>query len=109
MSGANRSIRSRAKGGSVQLADCLASLFSLELLAPSPELYLLSPWVSEVRFLDNRYGQLRSVLADISTRLLGLSEILALLAERGTVVRLLCRYDQPQTQEFLRRLPPQVE
>jgi len=50
----NRSIKSKARAGSLQLTDCLSSLFALELMYPSPEIYLISPWISNVTLISNR-------------------------------------------------------
>jgi hypothetical protein len=80
----SRIIKSRARGSSVHLPACRGSLFALELLKPSRELYLLSPRVSKVPLLDNRVGQFR-VLAG------HLGDILRLLAARGTQVRIVYR------------------
>src|SRR5687768_16906248 len=98
----DRAIRSRARGSSVQLADCLASVLTLELLAPGPELYLISPWISDVPLLSNRFGQLRALLPDMARGEIGLSRVLTALSERGVHVRILCRPDHPQTEDFLR-------
>lgn len=105
----NRSIKSRAKGSSLQLTDCLSSLLALELLSPGPELYLISPWISEIRLLDDRFSQYRGVLSDSNREVLPLGTIFAILAERGTQVRIICRPNHPQTEGFLRKLPPEVE
>lgn len=88
----NRTIKSRARGSSVQLLDCLKSLFVLELLQPSEELYLISPWLSKVPLIDNRFGQFRAIAGDYDKAELNLADILILLAHRGTKVRILYRH-----------------
>jgi hypothetical protein len=87
----NRTVKSRARGSSVQLIDCLKSLFVLELLQPSEELYLISPWLSKVPLIDNRFGQFRAISGDYDKAELNLADTLILLAQRGTKVHILYR------------------
>lgn len=105
----NRSIKSKARGSSVQLLDCLSSLFLLELLSPSPELYLISPWLSKVVLIHNRFGQFRAIASELNKSELHLADILTLLAKKGTQVRILCRPHNHQTEEVLELLPASVE
>ena len=85
----NRIIKSRARGSSIQLIDCLSSLLTLELFSPGEELYLISPWLSNVPLIDNRHGQFRAIAGEYNKPTLYLVDILRLLAERGTAVRVL--------------------
>jgi len=85
----NRIIKSRARGSSVQLIDCLSSLLTLELFSPGKELYLISPWLSNVALIDNRHGQFRAIAGEYNKPILYLVDVLRLLAERGTEVRVL--------------------
>lgn len=105
----NRRITSKARDGSVQLADCLSSLFALELMHPSPEIYLLSPWISDMPLINNRFGQFRAIMGDMGGTDLRLATILITLAERGVKVRIICRPNHSQTDEFLNLLPEQIE
>ena len=100
----NRRITSKARGSSVQLSDCLSSLFTLEMFAPSPELYLISPWLSKVPLLDNRFGRFRAITTEMHKRELHLGDILTLLAEKGSRIYIMCRPEHPQTEEFLHAL-----
>ena len=105
---ANRIIKTRAKGSSAHLAACLESLLALELLAPGPDLYLISPWISDVPLLSNRHGQWRPILSDEGMDTISLSDTLRMLSEKGSRVRVLCRPDQPYTDDFLRKLSPDI-
>jgi phosphatidylserine/phosphatidylglycerophosphate/cardiolipin synthase-like enzyme len=101
----NRIIKSRARGSSVQLVSCLGSLFALELLKPSKELYLISPWLSKVPLIDNRFGQFRALASELDKSELHLGDILMLLAGRGTRVRILYRTPANEmTRQFLKSL-----
>ncbi|GCE23219.1 phospholipase D-like domain-containing protein DpdK [Dictyobacter kobayashii] len=104
----NRRITSHARGGSVQLTNCLHSLFALELLSPSPEIYLISPWISNVPLMNNRFGQFRILVGDTEEGELRLATVLSILADRGSKVRIIYR-PHPQTEEFLSVLPSTIE
>lgn len=104
----NRIIKAKSRNSTVQLLDCLSSLFALELLSPSHTLYLISPWLSNVPLLHNSFGQFRSVAPESDRGDLSLAALLGTLAERGTKVRIICRHSS-FTQEFLARLPTTIE
>lgn len=105
----NRVIKSRARSNSVELAECLNSLLSLELLSPSKELYLISPWVSDIPIVSNQLGQLRAVLPEAEKRGIRLAEVLSILSTRGTDVRIICLPNGGEyTEFFLGRLAPGV-
>jgi hypothetical protein len=93
----------------MQLEDCLSSLFALELMAPGPVLYLVSPWLSDVILVTNRFGQFRAVMTQFGQLEIGLASLLSVLSERGTLVRILSRPGNQLTEDFLRKLPPTVE
>lgn len=105
----NRQIFSRARSSSVQLGELLGSLFAIELIAPSQQLYLTSPWISNMAILNNRHGQLRALMPEMAKDWLGLADVLNELAERGAHVRVACREDQRETRRFLEGLAPAVE
>lgn len=104
----NRRITSSARGGSVQLTNCLHSLFALELMSPSPEVYLISPWISNVPLINNRFGQFRVIIGDSEEDELRLVTILSILADRGSKVHIIYR-PHSQTEEFLNLLPSTIE
>src|SRR5438067_5896428 len=97
----NRSIKSKARAGSLQLVDCLSSLFALELMRPSSEIYLISPWISNVTLISNRFGQFRAVVGDSGDGDLRLAALLKTLAERGARIRVIYRSGHQLTEEFL--------
>ncbi len=105
----NRTINSVARSGGVELAECLRSVFALELMVPSPELYLISPWISDMPLLSNRFGQMRAVLGEAGPDQLGLAAVLITLAERGVQIRIICKPGQVSTDDFLRKLPSVIE
>lgn len=105
----NRIIKSIARKSSIQLTDCLSSLFALELMSPSHIVYLFSPWISDVLLLGNSFGQFRAAIPEFSEDDVSLAGLLNVLTERGTQVRLLCRPDQPHTEDFLRKLSSAIK
>jgi hypothetical protein len=100
----NRIIRSDSRVSSILLTGCLKSLFVQELLSPSEELYLSSPWLSQVVLIDNRFGQFRAITRELDKSELNLVDILWLLAEKGTHIRIECLPQHPTTEECLRYL-----
>jgi len=105
----NRIIKSIARKSSIQLTDCLSSLLALELLSPSRIIYLFSPWISDVLLLSNRFGQFRPLVPELAENDVRLAPLLNILVERGSQIRLLCRPDQPYTEDFLRKLSADIE
>ena len=105
---ANRMIKTRARGGAVQLLDCLASLFTLQLLAPSGRFYLISPRLGDMVLLESHFGQFRALMPQIGQTELRLSDALRALAARGTQLRVLASGGEQQTESFLARLGPEI-
>jgi hypothetical protein len=93
----------------VQLTEVLRSLIALELMAPSETISLISPWISDMPLVDNRFGQFRAIMPEMGKTQLGLVDVLITLAERGCQVRVMYRPHVPQTEGFLRRLPPFIK
>ncbi|MEU2661925.1 phospholipase D-like domain-containing protein DpdK [Micromonospora sp. NPDC007220] len=81
----------------------LATILTAELVAPSDQLWLVSPWISDVPAIDNTSGSYDSVFVDPSNRLYTLSEILSLLTASGARVTVVVRPD-PHNVTFLDRL-----
>ncbi len=50
-----RNIHKRANTGHV--TDLLQSIFLAELLSPSEEIWIMSPWISDISVIDNRDNQ----------------------------------------------------
>ncbi len=105
----DRVIKSRARNGAAQLADCLATLLALELARPGGRLYLISPRLGDMLLLDSRFGQFRALMPEMSRTELRLGETLNILAARGADVRVLYRAGSPQSEAFLSHLAPGVK
>lgn len=100
--GLQRTVRTRPRNG-LAIVDVLGGVFASELCSPSPELWLVSGWASDVTVLDNSSRQFDGLLGQDAGSSLTLSEVLRALAERGTVVHVALR-DVEHNRGFMRRL-----
>jgi hypothetical protein len=105
----SRIIQARIRSSAVQTADMIASLFALELLHPSKQLFLGAPLLRNSPILPNGLRQFSSLLLETEAGSLSLAASLALLAERGTSVCLMLGGARPSSEEFLTLLPPPIE
>ncbi|WP_404385237.1 hypothetical protein LL946_04615 [Knoellia locipacati] len=85
------------------IVDVLAGVIASELCSPSPELWLVSGWVSDVTVLDNSSRQFDGLMGQDAGSSLTLSEVLQILATKGTEVHVALR-DVEHNRDFLRRL-----
>jgi hypothetical protein len=106
---ANRVIQSAARTSSMQLEEVLASLFALELLFPSKELFIFSPWLSNIEILNNRQGQFRALFPESDGIKIQLSSILNKLSDAGQAIFIMTRPDHHWTEEFLLKLNPSIK
>lgn len=86
-----RRITTAGRGQTRILNDLMQNLLVTELLVPSRQLWVLSPWISDIDVIDNTAGQFKSVLPGLPARRIRLTEILIELARRGSDVRVLIR------------------
>lgn len=87
------------------IRDLLESLLASELLCPGPEIWIVSPWISDVALLDNRSGAYSGLDASWPKRHITLAELLAhaLKANPSTVLHIVTRPDSHNTR-FTERL-----
>lgn len=90
----DRRITTIGGGTSRLVSDMLQTLLITELISPSQELLVLSPWISDIPVIDNSAGQFRNVLPGIPARVVRFTEVLAELARRDCRVRILMRDDK---------------
>ena len=96
-----RDIISRA--GSREIPDLLQGLFACELLKPSQEIWLVSPWVSDIPVLDNRANAFATLEPSWARSWVRLSQVLARLQWSGSSVRVVVKPDA-HNRDFLREL-----
>ena len=102
------------QGEEAFLLRLLQSVFAAELLFPSGNLWLTSPWISDLYALDNRAGGLDALMPDRGRAQFRLSEVLRMLLDAGTILYVHTR-DLPENRQFIdfveaerKRLPSQV-
>ena len=103
----SRTIRSH--GGTQSLKDCLATLLSLETITPSPEIYLISPFLSNTPIIDNRLKQYSDIFPVVEDHSIYLSDIIQTLAWKKVKIRIICNPERKETKEFLKLLGSDVE
>ena len=106
MSEWRRTIRTTPRIG-LRLDDGLATVFAGELLDPSPELWIVSPWVSDVPVLDNSDQDFDVVLGDGFVGPVAFTTVLARLAELGSMLHLVVKPDD-HNRDFVDRLSRRV-
>lgn len=97
-----RVIRKNASASGREAFDLLGSLFGLELLRPSRCLWMVSPWISDLPLLDNRFGGFPG-LDSFGRRMITLSEVLVTLADHSASIVVATRQDGINV-PFLNRL-----
>lgn len=76
-----------------QIPELLQAIFVGELLAPSDVLWIESPWISDIPVIDNRTDRFMTLAPQFNRGWWRLSQVVAHLVERGTVVHLATRPD----------------
>jgi len=87
-----RSIRSSRHNTSV--VGLVEAVLVSELIQASEEIWLVSPWISDIGVVDNGAHAFDDLLSDPSGRRYRLSDILAALASRGSRLRIVTRNDE---------------
>ncbi len=102
-----RRIFKTATTGHDEIKELLQFMFTGELLAPAEELWLVSPWISDVVIIDNRSGLFSSLNPSWGFREIRLSEILTQLLSMGVRAVIVTR--PGESQRFLSQLRYQVD
>jgi phosphatidylserine/phosphatidylglycerophosphate/cardiolipin synthase-like enzyme len=88
-----RTVRSSGVTG-VRVDPIITAVLLGELFAPNDELWLVSPWISDVPVLDNTQGALDAIIADAVARDYSLSETLVMIAAAGASLTVVTRPDE---------------
>lgn len=86
------------------IPDLLQSLFAMELIMPSDELWLISPWISDIPILDNRTGEFASLVPEWDRVHIRLSQVLCYLADHSAQITVATRTGEKYSQSFLHAL-----
>ena len=76
------------------LPDLLQSIFVKELLAPSEELWLVSPWISDIPIINNEGGEFSSLVPEWDRVPIRLSQILLYLSEHFSNIYIATRNEK---------------
>ena len=79
--------------GATTIQELLQTMFVGELLQPGEEIWLVSPWISDVVLIDNRAGSFDALNPEWGRREIRLADVLITLMNRGTRVRIVTRND----------------
>jgi phosphatidylserine/phosphatidylglycerophosphate/cardiolipin synthase-like enzyme len=102
-----RRIFKTATTGQDEIRELLQFMFTGELLAPSDEFWLVSPWISDVVIIDNRSGLFSSLNPSWGFREIRLSEILSQLLSIGVRAVIVTRPGESEL--FLSQLNHQLD
>lgn len=83
--------------------ELLQSIFVAELIRPSKQFWIVSPWISDLAVIDNTAMTFGHLDPAWGARLILLSEVITQIADRGGRVMIVTRPDE-LNQPFLRRL-----
>ena len=99
----HRHILRTKTGSQQQVRGLLTSIFTAELMSPSPQLFLVSAWIRDFQVLDNRGGSFRGLDPTWGRRTFRLAEVLRILIQRGSDVVIATNPDRGN-RDFLDRI-----
>lgn len=88
-----RTIRTRPRNG-IAISEVLSAVLVSELISPSPELWLVTGWVSDIPVVANSTGEFSDIGEDLDASALKLSDVLAYLTHQGVAVKVAVRDDR---------------
>jgi hypothetical protein len=97
---AARTIYKRYDRAREEVHRILAAAFAAELLQPSEEIWLVSPWIRDITVLDNRLGDFSAIQPAWAQREVRLLDCVAALLDKGTSVYVKTSND-PASRELL--------
>jgi len=90
-------------GAPREIPHLLQSIFISELLAPSDNIWLISPWISDIAIIDNRANTFSTFDPSWQRNQVRLTQLLSKLISSGTTIHVATRPDRIN-QQFLRNL-----
>ena len=88
-----RTIQKSSSTAATEVADLLESIFTRLILFPDRCIWIVSPWISDINVVDQRFGVVPN-LESYGRRRLSLLEVLGALAEGDTTVVVALRDDR---------------
>lgn len=108
MTPVRRHILSNAAYARNQIAEILQAIFAAELLCPSKQFWIVSPWISDITVLDNRDLGFSVFLPNVPAGFVNLSTVLATLSNRGTAI-IIVTHGGEDSSTFMEALDRRVE
>ncbi|GAA2607321.1 phospholipase D-like domain-containing protein DpdK [Streptomyces axinellae] len=97
-----RTLRTGPRTG-LRIDSALSAVLMAEMLNPSREVWLVSPWITDVTVVDNSHGAYDAFFGDVPPSSWRLSDTLLRIARGGARVSVITRPD-PHNEVFLRRI-----
>lgn len=79
--------------GKETLKELLLNLFISELLNPSPKVWIISPWVSDILLIDNTGGNFNSINPDWSGKKILLSDVIIQMLSMSSKIYVVSNLD----------------
>jgi hypothetical protein len=105
---ASRKIFKSAVTSQHAVREVLTMVFAQELLAPSKEVFIVAPWISNIVIFDSQLGQYATLNPEWAKREIRLVEVLVAIAANGTDVHIHTRPDD-HNRAFKRRIQESLE
>jgi len=102
MSGTRKIFKSAATSQHA-VREVLSLVFAQELLAPSREVFIVAPWISNITIFDSQLGQYSTLNPEWAKRKIRLVEVLVAIASNGTALHIHTRPDD-HNKIFKRRI-----
>ena len=99
-----RRIFKHQQTGVATIKELLQSMFIGELLQAGQEIWLVSPWISNVVLIDNRTGNFDTLNPEWGRKEIRLVEVLLAFMLRGCKVNIFTREDEPSNIPFINGL-----
>ena len=100
---ATRKIFKSAVTSQHAVREVLTMVFAQELLAPSREVFIVAPWISNIVIFDSQLGQYATLNPEWAKREIRLVEVLVAIAANGTALSIHTRPDG-HNKTFKRRI-----
>lgn len=103
MTSSGRTVRRTSARAGQELRDLVQGVLVTELLAPSQEFWIVSPWISDVVVLDNTDASFSGLDSSWPAQGIGLLKVLTVIAASGTALWIETRPDD-HNKRFVARL-----
>ncbi|WP_244814742.1 phospholipase D-like domain-containing protein DpdK [Caballeronia sp. Lep1P3] len=94
--------------GAVTVQELLQTMFVAEMLRAGGDIWIVSPWISNVVLIDNRSGNFDALNPEWGRREIRLADVLTALMTRGSTISIVTRSDE-SNRGFVTKLRDLVE